>query len=75
VAHAFNLGYLGRGDQEDLGSRPTGQKVSKTLISTNKPSAVVHAYTIPATQGGTGNGIMVQASPRQKNVRPYLKNS
>jgi hypothetical protein len=47
VAHTCKLIYLGGGDEEDLGLRPSREKVSKIPISTNKLGMVACGPLIP----------------------------
>jgi hypothetical protein len=51
VVHAYNPSYSGGSNQEECGSKPARQKVSKTLSSTNKPGVVVYACHPSYTEG------------------------
>jgi hypothetical protein len=63
--HICNSSYSEGRDQEDCGSMLTGQKVSKTPISTNKLSRVVYTYD-PSYMRLIERSIIVQADPGQK---------
>jgi hypothetical protein len=50
-----------------------GDRRIRDPISKNKPDVVVHTCN-PSYVGGIGRKTVSEAKPRQKSLRPYLKN-
>jgi hypothetical protein len=77
VTYNCNASYLGDGNQEDIGSRPTPGKKSKTLFSP-PPSQQINLMMVCAYNPSYVGDIDEDGGPSWlwgKNARPYLKNN